>query len=267
MHSVFLTPLFRQTLCAYIKSGNLSVLCAGHWGNQFVLITSDYQVFAVNESALSTDTLNLTNTKPVPFDQKWPSLAGNFTPSNASTFQGFTVANSGNEYLFLFQHKPLSGTKSGMKFDKQQHKSGISQITSDYQVMISSTKSLHFYAIRKNVTNGDLQMAQIKLNSVQGNDHFIETSLFHPLCASGKDELIMMKQENATCEHKLNWTDKLSGFVGQDAHFHLFGPGYVLSFPENVYTHMGTLQKMTNKTLGCFVGCDSGTACPLDLGT
>ena len=257
-----------KTLCQGVKSGNVSVLGVGHSNHQIVLVTSDHRVYTANQSTL-TDTLDLSNSKAVPLWKKWPMLNHNLVRSSAS-FQGFTLIGSKDEYLMLFTlDNSVAGYKLGLSYDMNRHQSHYGlRLESNYQALISCTKELQVYAIRKDVQTGDLQLALIKLDnkSLQGEGDFIGAASFYPLCARYKSQLVMMKQTKDTCEEKqkLDWPSKLSGFVGPDANFHLFSHRYVLTFPEKVYTKPGTPQKIINKTMECFVGCEAGSTCDSD---
>ncbi|KAJ6218944.1 hypothetical protein RDWZM_004756 [Blomia tropicalis] len=241
---------------------NLTIRCIGKLKSNIILITEDWLVYDLPYNSLSAtlNTLYIGNNTPIPIEEKWPNMVKTkyFKIAHAHFYNSFTVTNfNGTEYFFITtKYKKCSC--SGVIYD----------ITNDItfegryypgdsdQVLLSSRDIKRFYSLDK--LNKQLYILQYYFERSDVAHSAIvptENGTARVFCGEGNDKIMVARTRDITnqqCE-KVEWP-VLNGFV-TDGKIYLFGPNYIIKFPEKVYTERGQSVNVERIPFNKFIQC------------
>jgi len=243
-------------------AGNKGILCVGELtNNRLVIITRDFQVYELPLKYLqkSLDKLYINHTTPTFIASKWHSLTRypSYAFVSMHAYNFFTwVSEDSHNYLFMTIKERDYPNETGIIYDIDTGTAqpGLNYMGTGSNQLISSYRKPYFYGVYK--AGSQLMMATYKRRSSDPNNpsSWIDpaSSNYYPVCIQGTNQVLLQRDSSQSCTSP-DWP-VLSGFISKNS-FYLFGPSYVISFPEKLWTNPGTAVQFNITDYGNFIQC------------
>ncbi|XP_075589622.1 uncharacterized protein LOC124496012 isoform X2 [Dermatophagoides farinae] len=251
-----------KTLAGYDGSDDLNILTIGMTRIHMLLVTKDYNVYAIKRDSMNVaiNTLYL-HKKSSPLLNIYPKLYNSkeWQDIQHYVYNSITLIDSYTDW-FCFLTSKLLYPSFGLCYDLTHSRIIVGwRLANRFkEVTISSTRPGHFYTIRnKSDDNPSLQIASYNTSDSAIQDKTrIRLGEFRSICFDDKDTKqirIPITSIWKSCSKPVEWS-VMKGFVA-NGRFYLFTKESIYSFNEDVYDSPEESYPFQNHSYQSFFNC------------